>query len=56
MVVVQWKERGALLSQDLLIVAKSNNMTRTSVDYYFFNVIEKYLNIKSDSSQREALH
>lgn len=53
---LQWKERGALLSQDLLIVSKSNNVTGPSDDFFFFNVPEKYFNIKSGSSQRGALY
>lgn len=56
--MVQWKERGALLSQDLLIVSKCNNVTGTNVGFFFnfFCVSEKYFIIKSDSFQRGPLY
>lgn len=34
--MIQWKQRGALLSQDLIIVPESHNMTETIVDYRVF--------------------
>lgn len=51
--MVQWKERGALLSQDLIIGSETDTVTGTG--FYFTLLLQKYsFDMRSDSREHRA--